>query len=185
MLPIILQPFLMPQNPVPPINRWSLPTDPMVKVNVDGSWDASSLHSGVGIVIRNAQGSLLLGCSISGSYNSSIESEAAAVVQGLTEALKLQLMHIHVECDNQEVINALNMKIERGNWRIYPFLREFHRLKNEFQHISWSWISREANRAADAAAKLAKERLCTLYWTNGPPTSLQLILTSDGLPGPP
>lgn len=96
-----------------------------------------------------------------------------------------------MECNSLDEFNlhsvsyCLNMKIERGNWRIYPFLREFHRLKNEFHHISWSWISREANRAADAAAKLAKVRLCTVNWTNCPPTSIILILQNDGLPGPP
>ncbi|KAK9932560.1 hypothetical protein M0R45_019793 [Rubus argutus] len=172
-------------NPTPTPHVWTPPTATVAKINVDGAWDASTFKAGIGVVIRNNHGSLLWGSSTFGSFNSSVETEAAALVKGLTEAANLRIRNIHVESDNLEVINALNMKIERGNWRIYPFLREFHRLKHEFHQVSWSWISREANRAADAAAKLAKVRLCTVNWTNCPPTSIVLILQNDGLPDPP
>lgn len=50
----------------------------------------------------------------------------------------------------------------------------FYHLKHEFHQVSWSWISREANCAADAAVKLAKERLCSVNWTNCTSTNLHL-----------
>lgn len=86
----------------------------MAKINVDGAWDASTFKAGIGVVIRNNHGSLLWGSSTFGSFNSSVETEAAALVKGLTEAANLRIRNIHVESDNLEVINALNMKIERG-----------------------------------------------------------------------
>lgn len=104
-----------------------------MKINVNGAWDASTLKAGIGVIIRNEHGSLLLGWSIYGSYNSPVESEAAAVAHDHSEPSKFDIMHIHVESDSLEVINAQNMRIEGGNWRIYPFLEEFHR--HEFNHI--------------------------------------------------
>lgn len=62
---------------------------------------------------------------------------------------------------------TLENKITKGNWRIHPFIKEFHRLKDGFDHLSWCWISREA----DGMAMLAKERLCPQDFTNGLPTS--------------
>lgn len=55
---------------------------------------------------------------------------------------------------------TLDNKITKGNWRIHPFIKEFHRLKDGFDHLSWCWISCEDNSEADGVAKLAKERLC-------------------------
>lgn len=74
-----------------------------------------------------------------------------------------------VESDCLKLVKTPNNKTERGNWKIYPFLQEFHQLKSSFNRINWCWISREANRAADAAAKLAKMGLCSVDWNCGPP----------------
>lgn len=40
-------------------------------------------------------------------------------------------------------------------------------------------IFREANRAADTAAKLSKLKLCSDVWVNRPPTSLVSVLAND------
>lgn len=80
---------------------------------------------------------------------------------------------------------TLENKITKGNWRIHPFIKEFHRLKDGFDHFCWCWISREANREADGLAKLAKERLCPQDFTIGPPTSIVSVLRNEGHPGPP
>ncbi|KAL6128790.1 hypothetical protein ACLB2K_072144 [Fragaria x ananassa] len=51
-----------------------------------------------------------------------------------------------------------------------------------FDEVLWNWVPREANRVADAVAKLAMVRLCSSDWANTPPTSLLHILRSDGHP---
>ncbi|XP_050365758.1 GDSL esterase/lipase EXL3-like [Argentina anserina] len=43
------------------------------------------------------------------------------------------------------------------------------------------WIPREANRVADAAAKLAMVKVCSSDWTSRPPNSLRKILESDAM----
>lgn len=76
-------------------------------------------------------------------------------------------------------------KIERGNWKIYPFLQEFHQLKSSFNRINWCCISHETNRAANTAAKLANMGLCSVDWNGGPPIPMMEVLSADGLSGPP
>lgn len=116
--------------------------------------------------------------------NSAIEAEGAAMIQGLKLAIDLNIGIVILESDCQELVNALNNEICRGNWKIYPFLNEFHKLKSSITYLKWAWRAREANHAADAAAKLGKKRLCTQVWTNGPPTSMIGFLVNVGLPCP-
>jgi ribonuclease HI len=174
----------LPPSPTPIESIWSPPADPWVKINVDGAWDHHSSIAGSGVIIRDKSAMFIAGSSTVAKANSVIEAEAMALVGGVKLALQLKLDHVIMESDSQELISALDNRIERGNWRIYPILIEFHRLRALLNNVSWRWISREANRAADAAAKLAKLRLCTEVWVNGPPTCLVSVLTSDGLPCP-
>ncbi|XP_062020795.1 uncharacterized protein LOC133737203 [Rosa rugosa] len=156
-----------------------------MKVNVDGAWDSESLNSGIGVIIRNHMGFSIAGASIHEKFNSAIEAEAAAVVKGLQLAAHLKLQQIILEGDCQEVISAMEDPSVNPNWRISPMIAMVAHLQPLFRGIKWNWISREANRVADAAAKLAKLRLCSQDWANRPPTSLLSILRNDGLPGPP
>ncbi|XP_024155909.1 uncharacterized protein LOC112163876 [Rosa chinensis] len=156
--------------------------EPLIKVNVDGAWDKITTSSGSGVIIRDARGKFIAGSCRSCIAGSAIEAEAIALVDGLKLVKQLNLDNTVMESDSQELISALGNHIEKGNWRIYPFLIEFHHIRHLLSSVSWNWISREANRAADAAAKLAKSRLCTEVWVNIPPTSLVSVLTNDGLP---
>ncbi|KAL6208226.1 hypothetical protein ACLB2K_019177 [Fragaria x ananassa] len=65
------------------------------------------------------------------------------------------------------------------NWKILPILNRVKFLLPAFDEVLWNWVPREANRVADAAAKLAMVRLCSSDWASMPPTSLFHILRSD------
>ncbi|XP_062007057.1 uncharacterized protein LOC133724370 [Rosa rugosa] len=145
--------------------------DPLIKVNVDGACDKNTTSSGAGVIIRDARGKFIAGSSRSCIAGSTIEVEAISLVNGLKLVKQLNLDNIVMESDSHELISAFGNHIEKGNWRIYPFLIEFHRIHHLLSSVSWNWISREANRAADAAAKLAKSRLCIEVWVNIPLTS--------------
>ncbi|KAM5561039.1 hypothetical protein ABKV19_021911 [Rosa sericea] len=175
-------PQVIVMNGIPPPPP---PPFPFAKVNVDGAWDDSSHKSGMGIIIRNHRGFSIAGASLHGIHNSVIEVEADAVVKGLQLAAHLKIQNILLESDCQEVIRALEDPKLCPNWRISPMIDKVNHLKPLFNGIKWFWIPRQANRVADAAAKLAKLRLCSQDWANRPPTSLLSILRNDELPGPP
>ncbi|XP_062029043.1 uncharacterized protein LOC133745063 [Rosa rugosa] len=175
-----------PPETIPsPIPTWQPPIFPSVKVNVDGAWDNVTHKSGIGVIVRNHRGNSIAGASILGNHNSPIEVEADAVVKGLQLAAFLKIQNIIIEGDCQELFHALNNPSSSPNWRISHMLSKVFHLKTLFTGIKFHWVPREANRVADAAAKLAKRRLCSQDWANRPPTSLISILRSDGLPGPP
>ncbi|PQQ12579.1 hypothetical protein Pyn_09560 [Prunus yedoensis var. nudiflora] len=54
-----------------------------------------------------------------------------------------------------------------------------------FHPFYWAWIPRTANKAAHVAAAIANLRVRHLRWASQPPPSLVLVLSRDGLPGPP
>ncbi|XP_024164093.1 uncharacterized protein LOC112171090 [Rosa chinensis] len=146
-------------------HSWCPPTEPLIKVNVDGAWDKNTTSSGSGVIIRDARGKFIAGSSRSYIAGSIIEAEAIALVDGLKLVKQLNLDNIVMESDSHELISALGNHIEKA--------------------MSLGIVtSREANRVADVAAKLAKSRLCTEVWVNIPPTSLVSVLTNDGVPCP-
>lgn len=151
---------------------------------MDGAWNQNTNQGSTGAVIRDSMGCFVAGAAKSFVAHSSIEAEAAALIEGMKLAINLNLDNIIVESDSKELILALDNHIEKGNWRIYTFLTEFHRLRNLLCNVSWHWISRQANRATDAAAKLAKSRLYNVSWVDRPPTSLVSVFAYDGLPCP-
>lgn len=93
----------------------------------------------------------------------------------------MHLENVIIESDSNKLISALNNHIEKGDWRIYPFLVEFHRIRRLLCSVSWKWISHEANGASEAAAKLAKSRLRNETWAIGP-QPLVSVLSRYGLP---
>ena len=168
--------------PITMVRSWTPPPADTIKVNIDGAWDKITKKGGAGAVLRNSSGDLVCGISNFFVANSALEAEARSLILGLKAAQSSNCRSIVVECDNRTLVDSLGKCTSKCSWSIFPFLCEFHRLKMSFQGISWTWVTREANRAADAAAKLAKLRLCMDDWTANPPTSISIIMTTDGYP---
>ncbi|XP_004301358.1 PREDICTED: putative ribonuclease H protein At1g65750-like [Fragaria vesca subsp. vesca] len=178
--------MVQPSQSIPrPISLWVPPLVNVVKINFDGAWKESNHNSGLGIIICSHMGVSIAGASLFRSYNSTVEAEAKALLCGVKMAVVLKLEHIIVEGDCQEVIKALNESLASPCWRISPILKKVAHLVPLFRRIHWNWVPREANRLANAAAKLAIQSLCSQEWANRPPNSLINVLRSDGLPGPP
>ncbi|KAL6216882.1 hypothetical protein ACLB2K_010100 [Fragaria x ananassa] len=164
---------------------WTPPPVDVVKINFDGAWKESNLNSGVGVIIRSHMGFSIAGASLFRSHNSAVDAEAEALLYGLRMAVVLKLEKIIVEGDCQEVIKALSDSSSSPSWRISPILKKVAHLVPFFRSIHWNWVPREANRPANAAAKLAIQSLCSQEWANMPPNSLISVLRNDGLPAPP
>ncbi|KAL6219427.1 hypothetical protein ACLB2K_007186 [Fragaria x ananassa] len=58
-------------------------------------------------------------------------------------------------------------------------------LAGSFSSINWSWISREANAAADTVAHFASSLECSLNWVHNPPSFLLYVLQSYAVSAPP
>ncbi|XP_021833605.1 uncharacterized protein LOC110773395 [Prunus avium] len=141
--------------------------------------------AGVGCVIRNSNGDLLGGESRINVRSAPIEAEAEAVLSGLHLAKEQGHHDVVLECDSQVVVQSLRDRKRAIPWKIYPFIQAIRRLVSWFSSIHWTWIPRTANKAAHVAATIANLRVRHLRWASQPPPSLVLVLSRDGLPGPP
>ena len=163
-------------------NCWKKPDLGFYKLNTDAGWDSITHKASLGIIIRDDKGSVIASKAFPRDSNSVAEAEAFSLVLGVKTAASLDLLNLQVECDNQSLILAITSTIT--NWKLSPFVDHLLALSSSFFNVSWKWISRQANRSADAAAMLCKRGSHSLEWTTNPPTPLFFVLRNDGLPCP-
>ncbi|XP_062021341.1 uncharacterized protein LOC133737882 [Rosa rugosa] len=132
------------------LTSWTPPPFGFSKINVDASWKPPN-SSGIGVVIRNSDRSLVCASS-SGCRrdSSSVEmAEARAILAGINLAIELHLGNIILESNSKNLISNITNQASSKNWRIFPLLEEIRRKSSGFENINWHWTPREANRAAD------------------------------------
>ncbi|XP_062009208.1 uncharacterized protein LOC133725835 [Rosa rugosa] len=166
------------------ITTWKPPPENFTKINSDGAWDPMTKNGGTGTILRDHSGHFLAGGSYFNTYNPAIESEAMALIQGCFLAARLNKLNVICECDCKDLVEFVNNQDCGESWRLNPFLEDLLRFKSLFSNFTCTWTPREANRSADAAAKLAKQRLLSQEWMNYPPASLVSTLRCDVQPCP-
>ncbi|KAL3534376.1 hypothetical protein ACH5RR_002837 [Cinchona calisaya] len=101
----------------PILLKWSPLPHPVHKLNTDGAFrEAQGLASGGG-ALRNHQGKILVGFSHTYSYNSSLEVEARAMLDGVKLALEHSVVQVQIEADSAILFAAL-MSQSKLPWKI-------------------------------------------------------------------
>lgn len=144
-------PHPMPPSP-DPVTRWIPPQLGLAKVNVDGAWKPDSIKAGLGVVIRTWDGLFCAGLACPYWGNSALQAEAAAAVKGLQLASQVGQQGIVMETDSKVLFDGVNDHGCSQAWSILPLLEEIRLLSLNFREVRWSWVSRNANRAAHKAA---------------------------------
>ncbi|XP_024155933.1 uncharacterized protein LOC112163903 [Rosa chinensis] len=165
------------------INQWSPPPQNVAAINCDASWKSPST-GGLGTIIRDYRGMVICGATFNTCSGSVIIAEAQAILLGLNLAIKHNLKRVRVDSDSLEAITEIRKANSYQNWRISPIIDEIHKKSQYFDHITWEWIPREANRVAHVVASLAIRSVGLNRWANRPPPSLSMVLRNDGLPCP-
>lgn len=112
-----------------------------------------------------------------------MQAEMGAIRDGLGLAKLRNLDNLLVESDSKIAIELCKSNGSM-DWSTYPLWVEITRLTRSFSVVNWKWMRREANRAADCLASLARRRMCLGNWIDCPPSSLVFVLSRDGLPCP-
>ncbi|KAM6574308.1 hypothetical protein CsatA_022635 [Cannabis sativa] len=136
-----------------PVEQWTAPDFPFVKVNVDGTLFSAQGLYGLGLIARSAAG-LVLGAK-SLSREGSLQPHIVEVI-GIKEALSWSKAngwsHIVVESDCLRVINDLqkfkNMASPYGH-----ILYDCMTLVTDFDVVSFNFAKRSANKVAHALAR--------------------------------
>ncbi len=81
------------------------------------------------------------------------EAEYMGLIAGLEEAAKRGATHIHVRGDSQLIIRQLSGQYQVKAANLRPFYQQAKALLARFEGVKLTWVRREENGEADAAAR--------------------------------
>lgn len=162
--------FIVRSGPLPQLSPdiWTPPPPPTVKLNFDGSYNPVTEKAGIGGIVRNATGLLIVAYAGEVKASHSIEAEIQALISGIELCVRLGHLDVIREGDCLVLIESLAacqglpyMFME--NWRILlQKLKQLHTWQVRF-------CRRTSNQVADELSKLAPP-LPAIFTGTLPPT---------------
>jgi len=123
-----------------------------LRLYVDGAIGDGRGRAGLGALFRDEAGRVLHMVSGVGERMTCNEAEYAALLLGLREALKLRPARLDVFMDSQVVVAQMTGRAHVAAETLRPWHQAATRLVRSLGAVSFSHISREDNRLADALA---------------------------------
>uniref|UniRef100_A0A0D3D084 RNase H type-1 domain-containing protein n=1 Tax=Brassica oleracea var. oleracea TaxID=109376 RepID=A0A0D3D084_BRAOL len=122
-------------------------------LNSDAAWIAPNHTAGLGWTIKTQEGSsdFTLPARFVGF---ALIAEGLALREGMTSCRDMGLRKVRCESDSAQLIKAINSGTFHPE--LYGIISDICSLSCSFDEISFSWISREKNKAADKLAKLCQ-----------------------------
>ncbi|CAL9005911.1 unnamed protein product, partial [Prunus brigantina] len=135
------------------VRHWSPSNGNFVKINVDGAVNLLIGFRGLGVIIRDSMGDLMLDV-YKGLHDmfSFKATELYAAIMGLQIASQMGHRSVILEMDAKEII--MNLQTYEQSWSVEGALvDEVKGLFNRFAHISCHFAPREYNQVAHLLAK--------------------------------
>ena len=133
-------------------------SDLEVIVEADGGSRGNPGPAGYGAVVREAAtGEILLERYASLGTTTNNVAEYTGLIEGLRAALELNATHAHVRMDSKLVVEQMSGRWQIKNPGLRPLAAEAAKLAERLAEVSFEWIPRERNRAADALANRAMD----------------------------
>jgi broad specificity phosphatase PhoE/ribonuclease HI len=133
-------------------------TELRVTVEADGGSRGNPGPAGYGAVVREAAtGEILLERYASLGFNTNNVAEYSGLIAGLTAALELGATHVDVRMDSKLVVEQMSGRWQIKNPGLRPLAAQAATLVGRFQAVTFDWIPRERNKAADALANRAMD----------------------------
>lgn len=153
------------------------PISGVTKLNSDASYNDGKKVAHAGIIARDDKGIVVAGLTKTFPATSALMAEALSLREALAFAESMGMTKIVVENDTLELIQACRKEVVRGE--IFNIVKDVLFLKGRFQHVAFTWISRDGNGVAHHVARLASRNLLPSNWVWNPPLSLVSLLLSD------
>jgi broad specificity phosphatase PhoE/ribonuclease HI len=133
-------------------------TDLRVVVEADGGSRGNPGPAGYGSVVREAAtGEILLERYGSLGTTTNNVAEYTGLIEGLRAAAELTATHVAVRMDSKLVVEQMSGRWQIKNPGLRPLAAEAAQLAARFAEVTYEWIPRERNRAADALANRAMD----------------------------
>ncbi|GMI84532.1 hypothetical protein HRI_002122500 [Hibiscus trionum] len=159
--------------------RWTAPTAPCVKVNVDAGFNKNTKSATLGVAIRNVEG-YFLGASSTVPYrvSSSFAAEAQAVIQGLRLALDLGFEQLEVQGDSRSIISKLASESSDSS-EVAALISEAKGLSLNFRRCDFSFVHRSGNSVAHALSKFRQSVDFDHFWVDEVPPRIEAAAAAD------
>ena len=128
-----------------------------VKLFVDGAADLHTKTAGIGGVFYRNGDELFNFSEFIGSATNN-EAEYNALIKGLEESQKLNILSIDIFADSELVVKQINGNYKVKNDRMQILYNEVINLLSQFKSWSLTHIPREKNSVADKLSKDAMRR---------------------------
>jgi len=133
-------------------------TDLRVLVEADGGSRGNPGPAGYGAVVRDQHtGEILLERYGSLGVTTNNVAEYNGLIAGLKAALELNATHVDVRMDSKLVVEQMSGRWQIKNPGLRPLAAEAATLVSRFGQVTFDWIPRERNKAADALANRAMD----------------------------
>jgi len=140
---------------------WRKPKGGFIKINFDGS--KSSSNAAGGFILHNWDDEFIQAAAFNLGAASVLVADATAMRNGLRAAVHAGYTNLHLEGDNQVLIQAVQgrAQVPREIQTLVEDILAYFRLCN---HVRVNHIFREGNRAADWLAKFGLNLCSTIVW---------------------
>jgi probable phosphoglycerate mutase len=129
-----------------------------VRVEADGGSRGNPGPAGYGAVVRSLPSSeiLLERYGALGVTTNNV-AEYTGLIEGLKAALELDAAEVEVRMDSKLVVEQMSGRWQIKNPGLRPLAAEAAALVSRFERVTFEWIPRERNKAADALANHAMD----------------------------
>ena len=144
---------------IPGRSKWRPSMGEMYKKNFDGAVFVESRDAGIGVVIQNSNGEVVVALSEKIIYLNSVEVlEALAARRAAQFAVEVGICQSVFEGDSEVVCNTLKAA-NGGHPSIGQFVKDFLSIVSSLKTFSFSHTRRQGNSVAHALAKRARGSL--------------------------
>ena len=157
---------------------WSKPASGWVKLNTDGSSLGNSGLAGGGGLIRDEEGKWITGFACKIGKTTSFIVELWALHDGLNVCINHRFAAVEVELDAKAIIDAL-ANLSYTNIFVSSLMDDCRLLITQIPQICFRHCYCEANRCADALARLGGSQVYDFVNFVCPPEDLVQLLDSD------
>ena len=134
-----------------------------VQIEADGGSRGNPGPAGYGAVVRDSDGEVLLERYGSLGVTTNNVAEYSGLIEGLKAAHDLNATQVEVRMDSKLVIEQMSGRWQIKNPGLRPLAAEAAALVKRFDGVTFEWIPRERNKAADALANRAMDEATGRY----------------------
>ncbi|XP_058000721.1 uncharacterized protein LOC110633654 [Hevea brasiliensis] len=147
-------------SPAPLQVRWIASNLGSVKVNVNASFKSDNSMAGYGIIVRNAEGSMIDGCAATFTALSPLGIEGVALREAVLFVINRGYSSVILESDSQLLIKLLSDMSLPIPWEIQAVMHDLRVMLDSYPLFSVCYVLRDANSCANWLALLLELAPC-------------------------